>query len=371
VVRANIQGVFPTYKTLKDGSRKTYWYHRATGRRLHGQPGSPEFIADLAACDKLVRDRHAGTVNSLIRSFTLSVEFEEKLAASTRAEYKRMLTKAEVEFGNMPIAALEDPRVKRDFLNWREKLARASGRREADNRLSAISAMLTWAVDRGLITANHLKGFKRLYSADRSENIWLPEHIDAFMKVAPIEMQRALILALHTGQRQGDLLRLPWSAYDGVSITLRQGKASRKGMKAPPINIRCTANLCRMLDFLPRTSLLILTTKTKQPFKKRWFAALWEKATREARLSDLHFHDLRGTAITMLSEAGNTPQQIASVTGHTIGTVHTIIEKYLARTRHLSDAAILNFENSPRTKFANQLQTSAPAAISIKGKNDR
>src|SRR5450755_1769889 len=79
VVRANIQGVFPTYKTLKDGSRKTYWYHRATGRRLHGQPGSPEFIADLAACDKLVRDRHAGTVNSLIRSFTLSVEFEEKL----------------------------------------------------------------------------------------------------------------------------------------------------------------------------------------------------------------------------------------------------------------------------------------------------
>jgi hypothetical protein len=28
------------------------------------------------------------------------------------------------------------------------------------------------------------------------------------MKVAPIELQRALILALHTGQRQGDLLRL-------------------------------------------------------------------------------------------------------------------------------------------------------------------
>jgi len=208
VVRANLKGVFPTYKTLKDGTRRTYWYHRATGQSLRGNPGSPEFIADYAAAEKTIRDRHAGTLNSLIREYTLSVEFDEKLATSTQAEYKRMLTKAETEFGNMPVAVLDDPRVKRDFLDWREKIARASGQREADNRLSAISAMLSWATDRGKITTNHLKGFKRLYSVDRSENIWLPEHIGAFMKVAPIEMQRALILALHSGQRQGDLLRL-------------------------------------------------------------------------------------------------------------------------------------------------------------------
>jgi hypothetical protein len=77
VVRAKIEGVFPTYKTLKNGSRRTYWYHRATGRRLNGDPGSAEFIADYAAAEKLIRDRHAGTVNSLIRSYTMSVEFEE------------------------------------------------------------------------------------------------------------------------------------------------------------------------------------------------------------------------------------------------------------------------------------------------------
>jgi integrase len=368
VVRAKLDGVFPTYKNLKDGTRRTYWYHRATGKRLRGEPGSSEFISDLAAAEKTISDRLAGTLNNLIRGYTLSVEFEKNLAPSTRTEYKRMLTKAESEFGNMPLAALDDPRVKRDFLDWREKVARSSGQREADNRLSAISAMLTWAVQRGQITVNHLKGFKRLYHGDRSEKIWLPEHIDAFMKVAPIELQRALILALHSGQRQGDLLRLPWSAYDGSSITLRQGKATRKGVKAAPITILCTATLRRMLDAMPRTGLLVLNTKTGQPFKKRWFAEQWGEATIAAGLSDLHFHDLRGTAITMLSEAGNTPQQIAAVTGHTIKTVYQIIEKYLARTRHLSDAAILNFENSPRTKFANQLQTVAHASAGKKGK---
>ncbi len=71
-----------------------------------------------------------------------------------------MLTAAEAEFGDMPIAALDDPRVRKDFLDWREKVARKSGEREADNRLSAISAMLTWATDRGRVVANHLRGFR-------------------------------------------------------------------------------------------------------------------------------------------------------------------------------------------------------------------
>ena len=63
VVRANIKGVFATYKTLKDGTRRTYWYHRETGERLHGEPGSPEFIADFASAENLIRDRLAGTFN--------------------------------------------------------------------------------------------------------------------------------------------------------------------------------------------------------------------------------------------------------------------------------------------------------------------
>jgi integrase len=381
VVRARIEGVFPTYKTLKDGSRRTYWYHRATGDRLHGDPGSAEFIANYAAAEKLIRDRHAGTLNSLIRSYTLSVEFEEKLAPSTRAEYKRMLTKTEGEFGNMPIVALDDPRVKRDFLDWREKVARGSGNREADNRLSAISAMLTWATDRGSIAANHLKGFKRLYHVDRSEIIWLPEHISAFMKVASLEMQRALILALHTGQREGDILRMPWSAYDGARISVRQGKSRRGGKIGPLIQIPCTSALRRTLDGMDRVSPLILVTKTGQSFKKRYFARLWDEAMTKAGLQsvtlpgwdqpvELHFHDLRGTAVTLLSEAGCTPQQIATITGHSLKTVHRILERYLARTRGLAEQAIFNFENSPRTKFANQLQTGTPAASSKKGKRD-
>jgi integrase len=366
VVRANLTGVFATYKTPRDGTRRTYWYHRATGRRLHGEPGSPEFIADLAAAEKTMRDRLAGTFNQLVRGYTLSAEFEGALAPSTKTEYRRILSKAESEFGDMPVAALDDPRVRRDFMDWRDKVARTSGEREADNRISIISAMLTWAVERGHITANYLRGFKRLYHVDRSEIIWLAEHVAAFMAVAPIEMQRAMILALHTGQRQGDLLRLPWSAYNGSTITLRQGKARRGRSPAPPVLIPCTTALRRMLDAMERTSPLILTTKTGQSFKKRYFGRLWDETATAAGLESislpaldqpvrLHFHDLRGTTVTLLSESGSNPQQIATITGHSLKTVHRILERYLARTSGLAEQAIFNWENSERTKFANAL----------------
>ena len=371
MVRANLKGVFATYEPRKDGTRKTYWYHRATGKRLRGEPGSAEFISDYAEAAKCNRERLANpdTFNGLIRDYTLPEEFRTSLAPSTRAEYQRLLTKAEREFGDMAVPALDDWRVRQDFLNWREKVARESGPREADYRLSAISSMLTWAVKRGRLSVNQLKGFTRLYKSHRAQIIWLPEHILAFMKVAPIELQQALILGLHTGLREGDLLRLPWSAYDGNKICVRPGKSRRGDELGDEIEIPCTKALRRMLNRMKRRSPLILTTATGRAFKKRYFSQLWSRAMRDAGIETvtlpkttkpvrLHFHDLRGTTVTLLSEAGNNPQQIATITGHSLRTVHQIMEGYLARTHGLAEQAISNFENSPRTKFANRLKTS-------------
>ena len=55
----------------------------------------------------------------------------------------------------------------------------------------------------------------RLYESDRPEIVWTAEDIRSFCGVASIELQAALLLALLTGQRRGDLLRLTWSNYDG------------------------------------------------------------------------------------------------------------------------------------------------------------
>jgi integrase len=136
-----------------------------------------------------------------------------------------------------------------------------------------------------------------------------------------------------------------------------------------------------MLDGLERASPLILTTKTGKALQKRYFARLWEQATADADLRRitlpglaepvaLHFHDLRGTSVTMLSEAGCNPQQIATITGHSLKTVTVILKRYLARTRALAEQAIFNWENSPRTEFANRLQTEPPTQRAPKGESN-
>lgn len=167
----------------------------------------------------------------------------------------------------------------------------------------------------------------------------------------PVELQRALILALHTGQRQGDLLKLAWSNYDGEAISLRQAKSDRR------VYVKCTQSLKTMLDGMQREAAVIPATKTGRAWQKRYFADQWEEASKAAGITDLHFHDLRGTAVTMLAEAGCNVPEIASITGHSLKSVHTILEKYLSRTKALASSAMTKFENASSTGFANRLQT--------------
>jgi len=96
----------------------------------------------------------------------------------------------------------------------------------------------------------------------------------------------------------------------------------------------------------------MLTTKTGLPFKKRYFADQWEVTCQAAGIDNLHFHDIRGTTVTMLAEAGCTLPEIVSITGHTLRSAQDILDKYLARTSKLAESAIAKFENVVETNFA-------------------
>jgi len=53
---------------------------------------------------------------------------------------------------------------------------------------------------------------------------------------------------------------------------------------------------------------------------------------------------LRGTAVTRLSEAGASPQEIRPITGHSLVSIHNILERYCARTDALASSAIIKLE---------------------------
>ena len=145
------------------------------------------------------------------RAFMDSADFRFNLADRSRADYARQIEKIEREFGDFPIAALADRRTRGEFLTWRDRLALKS-RRQADYAFTVLARVLSWACDRGLVPLNPCEKSGRLYHASRADKTWSDADEAAFMAAASEPLRLALMLALWIGQRQGDLLRLPWSA---------------------------------------------------------------------------------------------------------------------------------------------------------------
>ena len=331
-----LKGIATTTATLASGERVTYYYAWRGGPRLVGKPGSAEFYLSYEAALRNRRTPDPSRFRSIITGYRASPEFA-KLRDRSAEDYSRHLAKIETVFGDLPLAALEDPRVTRDLLDWRDKVAQSS-LCQADAGWKVLMRVISWARGGGLTTYRPPERIERLYHADRSEKIWVEQDIAAFMAVAPITLQRALMLALETGQRQGDLLVLPWSAYDGTWIKLVQGKTRRR------VHIPVTRRLRAVLENTPRISPVILTNGHGRPWAQHGFQNAWKKAMRRAGVVDRTFHDLRGTAVTRLNEAGCTPQQTAAITGHSLRDVGTILDRYSARTDALAIAAIANLE---------------------------
>jgi hypothetical protein len=82
------------------------------------EPGTPEFLAEWKAAvaehDKPVR--YAGTLQQVINDDQHASAFTN-LAPNTRIGYVRRIRKIEIEFGDMPLRVLEDPRARREFLD--------------------------------------------------------------------------------------------------------------------------------------------------------------------------------------------------------------------------------------------------------------
>ena len=335
-MQVRLRGIHRVKRRLANGTLRVHYYHRSTRKKLEGTPGSPLFLESYAAAEKAQTNRLGETLAGLVRKFEDSVDFSAT-AETTQREYRRIFRVIDRHWGSCPIPALTDREFRRDVLAWHNKIA-ARTPREADSLVSAIARVLAFAVDRGEIQTNVLAHFSRAYRSTRTDKIWLPTHIDAFSKVAPAELVAALMLALHTGQRQGDLLRLRWADYDGKAISLRQSKTG------VPVTIPCTATLRRVLDGMARTADTILTTPSGRPWTSYYFRHQWTAAAKAAGIKGLHFHDLRGTAVTLLAEAGATVPEIAAITGHRLEYVGQILETYLARTATLSSSAIAKLD---------------------------
>ena len=340
-MRVHLKGIHKVKMRLASGATESYYYAWRGGPRIKASPGSPEFVQAYNEAHTQLRQPRAGTMMSIISRFKASPDFTG-LAISSQRSYRVYIKLIEDEFGDLPIAALDDRRIRGEFKTWRDRFAKTP--RKADYAWTTLARIMSFAKDRGLIDTNPCERGGRLYVADRTEKLWGEEEIAALLAVARHDIQLALVLALWTGQRQGDLLALPWSAYDGTHIRLRQSKTGRR------LTVLVGKPLRIMLDRTERRGPIILTNKHGRPWTADGFRTSWGKACKKAGVSGLTFHDLRGSAVVRLALAEATVPQIATFTGQSLKDVEAILDAhYLGRDVKLAEAAIEKLE--ARTKL--------------------
>jgi integrase len=356
-MRVRLKGINKVRKRLADGTFKTYWYAWKGGPALSGEPGTPEFIASFHAAVEARRRTPDGELLAILNAYEDSPDFKD-LAEKTRADYRKHLRAIEAKFGDFPLAALSDRRTRAEFIDWRDQIAKTS-RRNADYRFAVLARVCSWAFKRGLTDANPCERPGRLYRSGRKDSVWSDDDESRFLEFAPPHLHLALKLALWTGQRQGDLLRLTWAAYDGDKIRLRQRKtgarvvipvgaplkAALEAAKAARIEANENTKVSVLISAAP-----ILTTESGTAWTESGFRASWRKACVAAKVSGVTFHDLRGTAVTRLAIAGCSEAEIAALTGHALKDVGAILDAhYLKRDPSLAKSAITKLERRTKT----------------------
>jgi integrase len=310
------------------------------------------------------------TVSDLIELFFASSAYRD-LTPTTKHLYKLYLGRVGEKFGDWPLSALEKRGARTVIRQWRDDVL-VRRRRTADATIGTFRRLVNFGIDEEYLTHNPVAGLGRLHTKTRRDIIWSDSQISSFLAKAPRHLARALLLAVWTGQRQGDLLSLTWDSYDGAYIKLQQRKVAR-GSSGRRVKVLVSAELREVLAEIwaeqraqaknkfsetPPLSDYILTTGYGEPWRGG-FKRSWRKAVADAGISGVTFHDLRGTFITLSHRAGASIREIAEASGHNEYDCERVIrENYLAPGGELVISRLEAKRNFTNPDWAAESETS-------------
>lgn len=310
----------PMFVARKQVKGHTYYYFRWQGvyRRLPDDPASEEFrreYARMLASTSAEAEQPiiSGSVRAMIRDYKQSPEWRA-LAPKTQADYARMLDHLR------PIGDFQADNIRRQhIIRLRNKLG--TNARTMDLFVAVVSRLYSVGINLGYTDRNPAARIERLNDPE-SYDAW-PREARARFEASdmPQWMRTAYMLGLWTAQREGDVLRLSRTRFDGEGFTIRQGRPEArrgKGRKGQVVTLYIPAArpLLKYLSETTFTGLLFVSDERGQPIKTDTFRKEFRAHLDSLGLNDLHFHGLRHTTATALAESGATDREIMSITGH-------------------------------------------------------
>jgi integrase len=277
----------PKYVTVIHGA---YWYRPPSGqaKRIgaeHDYQALYQFMARV--------DEPPGEISTLGDALDKYVREElPKMQPATQKNYGLCIQRLRRAFGDM---RPDDVRP-RDIGRYL-----ATGRGVMRNKeISVLSAVYTKCVSRWYCAeTNPCRNVERNETRPRDRYVTNEEY-DAFRAMLPTRIQIAMDLALLTGQRQGDILKLQWAQVSDEGIRFRQGKTGKKllvGM-SPSLERVLAASKALPPD-LPR--LYVVRRLNGKAYTSDGFRAIWQRTMRKyVKNGGLRFtfHDIRAKTVS-------------------------------------------------------------------------
>jgi integrase len=248
-----------------------------------------------------------GSLGWVIERFLASSSYEGR-AETTKRNYRRVLDVLKQRYGAGLIKDLQSRHVKA----IRNEIRDASTTTAADIAISLISTLWDFA-DEELelnLGADPTYGIKRIHIGSREHEPWPQELIDRFMREAKPSLRFAVRLALCTGLRRSDLVKLKWDDFKGDYIELRQQKTGE------PVVIGCTEELRAELEAMPRLRDTIIIGERGRSLTAASLSVMVSKTLRSMGISGYSIHGLRKNAGNALAEADGTEREIMVRLGH-------------------------------------------------------
>ena len=119
-------------------------------------------------------------------------------------------------------------------------------------------------------------------------------------------MPALILLAVETGMRAGEMLKLKWSDWNKKEAILHLIDTKNGRDRFVPL----TPLANRVISSLDNTADRIFPTNYEA------VKSAWQRLRKRTGISDLRFHDLRHEATSRFFEMGLTVPEVASITGH-------------------------------------------------------
>ncbi|GAA0569527.1 tyrosine-type recombinase/integrase [Caenispirillum bisanense] len=307
----------PYVHRYRDRHGRLRHYYRRPGCKsvpLPGSPGSAEFMAayeaalrgqDVARPEIGQGRTKPGSIAALIAKYYRSAEWAG-LKDSTKNTYRGILERFKAAHGDKPVKLLEKKHVRAMVA---EKAATPAA---ANNLLRMLRLLMRFAIEEDFRADDPTVGVKSVRYVTDGFHTWTEDEIARFERTYPVGTRErlALALALYTGQRRSDLVRMGRQHVRGDRIRVKQVKTGKE------LWIPLHPSLAEILAQTPVDNMTFLTTGQGKPYTAAGFGNWFGDAARAAGLQGCAVHGLRKAAARRLAEAGCTPHEIAAITGH-------------------------------------------------------